>query len=80
MLFKMSLLGNKSLEFVRVHFVQPLCFLVEGSEAFWGAENFPRVSWEVEAGPIILSASFEVIILGVRLQRSIAGTGVLALD
>lgn len=36
--------------------------------------------WEVEAGPIILSASFEVIILGVRLQRSIEGTGVLALD
>lgn len=36
--------------------------------------------WEVEVGPIVLSASFEVTILGVRLQRSIQGTGVLALD
>lgn len=36
--------------------------------------------WEVEEGPIVLIASFEVMILGVRLQRSIQGTGVLALD
>ena len=25
--------------------------MVEGSEAFWGAENFAHVSWEVKAGP-----------------------------
>ena len=36
--------------------------------------------WEVETGLIVFSASFEVIILGVRLKRSIQGTGVLALD